>query len=75
MNEVSLVLKSVSILISSLKDAQRQHAGRVDRGVWHQVTNLYPALVKCVTVNSIEVRTALKEVLAQFSDLIMATTQ
>ena len=28
MNEVSLVLKSVSILISSLKDAQKEHANR-----------------------------------------------
>ena len=28
MNEVSLVLKSVSILIPSLKDAQKEHANK-----------------------------------------------
>jgi hypothetical protein len=75
MNEVALVLKSVTVLISSLKSAEKEHSNKVDRGVWQQVSKLYPALVQCVTCNSSEVRTALREVLAQFSDLILTTNQ
>eukprot|EP00731_Ephydatia_muelleri_P000648 Em0001g648a len=69
MNEVSLVLKSVSVLISSLKEAQKSSA-KVDKSIWKQVVLLYPALVQCVTCLSMEVRFALKEVLSQFSELI-----
>eukprot|EP00731_Ephydatia_muelleri_P000653 Em0001g653a len=69
MNEVSLVLKSVSVLISSLKEAQKSSA-KVDKSIWKQVVLLYPALVQCVTCLSMEVRVALKEVLSQFSELI-----
>ena len=47
----------------------------VDPGVWQQVVKLYPALVQCVTCSSVEVRTALKEALAQFSDLILTVNQ
>ena len=42
----------------------------VDPGIWQHVARLYPALVQCVTCSSVEVRTALREALLQFSDLI-----
>eukprot|EP00731_Ephydatia_muelleri_P000646 Em0001g646a len=40
MNEVSLVLKSVSVLISSLKEAQKSST-KVDKSIWKQVVLLF----------------------------------
>lgn len=42
----------------------------VDATIWQHVAKLYPALVQCVTCSSNDVRTALREALLQFSELI-----
>ncbi len=42
-------------------------------GLWDQVIRLYPVLIECVTCSNLQVRQALKESLAQFSDLIFDT--
>ena len=59
--------------LPSLPPSLSPSPSKVDRGVWRQVAHLYPALVQCVTCNSSEVRTTLKEVLDQFSDFITMT--
>ena len=38
--------------------------------MWGRVGDLYPVLVQCVTCSSADVRTALREALAQFAELI-----
>ena len=38
--------------------------------MWGSVTQLYPALVQCVTCKSPEIRLTLRDALSQFSDLL-----
>ncbi len=42
----------------------------VDKSMWQEVIELYPALLDCVTCNSPDVRFALKEALTEFSELL-----
>lgn len=42
----------------------------VDRNIWKQVIDLYPALVDCTTSSSANVGKALKEALMEYGDLL-----
>ena len=72
MSEMAFVLKAISTLLQTLKKAPPNN---VEPGIWTQVVGLYPALVECTTSTSSQVCRALKEALAQYTDLLAPPQQ
>ncbi|XP_078340584.1 protein MON2 homolog isoform X3 [Crassostrea virginica] len=69
--EMASVLKAITTLLRSLKQAQ---PGNVDKAVWKLVLQLYPCLVDCTTSPSPSVCKALRDALHEYSDLLSPPT-
>ncbi|KAK2161316.1 hypothetical protein LSH36_119g13030 [Paralvinella palmiformis] len=67
MTEMSFVLKAIMTLLVTLK---KTSPAQVDKAIWTQVIDLYPALVSCTTSTSPQVCTALRDALQEYSQLL-----